>query len=68
MSVCYSKIISQVPAMTPFVGPETLERRRGAPFRLRMGANESAFGISPKARAAMAAELDRVSWYCDPEH
>ena len=68
MSVSYSRIVSQVPAMTPFVGPETLERRRGATFRLRMGANESAFGISPKARAAMAAELDRASWYCDPEH
>ncbi len=68
MSVSYSKIVSQVPATTPFVGPETLERRRGAPFRLRMGANESAFGISPKAKAAMAAELDRASWYCDPEH
>ena len=68
MSVPYSKIVSQVPAMTPFVGPETLERRRGAPFDLRLGANESAFGVSPKAKAAMAAELGRVSWYCDPEH
>jgi len=68
MSVPYSKIVSQVPAMTPFVGPETLERRRGVAFDLRLGANESAFGVSPKAKAAMAAELDRVSWYCDPEH
>ena len=68
MSVSYSKIVSQVPAMTPFVGPETIERRLGTTFDLRLGANESAFGISPKAKAAMAAELDRVSWYCDPEH
>ncbi len=68
MSVPYAKIVSSVPAMTPFVGPETIERRLGAPFRLRLGANESAFGISPKAKAAMAAELERVSWYCDPEH
>ncbi len=66
MSVSYSKIVSQVPAMTPFVGPETIERRLGAAFGLRLGANESAFGISPKAKAAMAAELDRASWYCDP--
>lgn len=64
----FTKILSAVPATTPFVGPETLERRRGEPFRLRIGANESAFGVSPKAKAAMAAELDRVSWYCDPEH
>jgi len=68
MTVHYSKIVSQVPAMTPFVGPETIERRLGAAFGLRIGANESAFGISPQAKAAMAAELDRVSWYCDPEH
>ncbi len=68
MSASYSKIVSQVPAMTPFVGPETIERRLGATFDLRLGANESAFGISPKARAVLAAELDRVSWYCDPEH
>ncbi len=68
MPVPYAKIVSEVPAMTPFVGPETIERRLGRAFRLRLGANESAFGISPKAKAAMAAELDRVSWYCDPEH
>ena len=68
MPVPYAKIVSGVPAMTPFVGPETIERRRGATFRLRLGANESAFGISPKAKAVLAAELDRVSWYCDPEH
>ena len=68
MPVPYSKTVSDVPAMTPFVGPETIERRLGAAFRLRLGANESSFGISPKAKAALAAELDRVSWYCDPEH
>ncbi len=54
--------------MTPFVGPETLERRRGRAFRLRLGANESCFGISPKAKAALEAELGRVPWYGDPEH
>ena len=68
MSPPFAQILSNTPAMTPFVGPETIERRRGRRFRWRVGANESAFGISPKAKAAMAAELDRVSWYCDPEH
>ncbi len=57
-----------MPAMTPFVGPETLERRRGAPFKVRVGASESAFGMSPKALAALAAEAGRSNWYCDPEH
>ncbi len=68
MTVAFTQTLAGVPAMTPFVGPETLERRRGRPFRLRLGANESAFGLSPKAEAALAAELGRVSWYCDPEH
>ena len=36
-------------------------------MELRLGANESNFGISPKAKEAMAASLDRVGWYCDPE-
>ena len=68
MSPNFTKILSNVPAMTPFVGPEALERRRGREFDLRLGANESAFGMSPKAKAALAAEVDRASWYCDPEH
>lgn len=34
---------------------------------VRLGANESAFGPSPKAVAAMTAELPRLSWYGDPE-
>lgn len=64
----FTKILRDMPPMTPFVGPETLERRRGEPFRYRLGANESAFGMSRKARDALAAEVDRASWYCDPEH
>jgi len=68
MAPRFTPLVTQLPATTPFVGPETLERRRGAPFRIRIGANESAFGASPKVRAALTAELDRVSRYCDPEH
>lgn len=34
---------------------------------VRLGANESAFGPSPKAVAAMSGELERLSWYGDPE-
>lgn len=61
-----SAIAAGLPAAVPFVGPETLERARGAPFRARLGANESAFGPSPKALAAMA-EAARGLWqYGDP--
>lgn len=34
---------------------------------LRLGANESAFGPSPRAIAAMRAEAPHNSWYGDPE-
>lgn len=60
--------VASLPATIPFVGPEALERKLGAPFKARIGANESAFGPSPSALAAMEAEMARVSWYGDPEN
>lgn len=59
--------IEAIPATTPFVGPEQLMREGGHESLLRLGANESAFGPSPRAIAAMAAELPHLSWYGDPE-
>lgn len=53
--------------MTPFVGPEQLMRETGRSSLVRLGANESAFGPSPAAVAAMGAELERLWWYGDPE-
>ena len=65
--VPFTSIVRALPAAVPFVGPETIERRRGRPFDLRLGANESAFGVSPKAAEAMRREVERLSWYGDPE-
>ena len=64
----YTPLAQSLPATVPFVGPETQERQRGAPFIARIGANESVFGPSAKAIAAMqAAAAD--SWkYGDPEN
>lgn len=59
--------VAALPATVPFVAPDALERRRGAPLRVRLGANESAFGVSPDADRAMRAALERISWYADPE-
>ena len=53
--------------MTPFIGPEQLMRETGRSALVRLGANESAFGPSPAAVAAMSAELERLWWYGDPE-
>ena len=63
----YTRIVEQLPSVTPFVGPETIERRQGAAFKVRLGANESAFGVSPNAQVAMAEAASGVAWYCDPE-
>jgi histidinol-phosphate aminotransferase len=63
----YSRLVAALPAVVPFVPPEALERRIGAGLNLRIGANESNFGPSPKAVAAMAAAAAQVNWYCDPE-
>ncbi len=59
--------IDAIPATTPFVGPEQLMRERGLRELVRLGANESPFGPSPKALAAMGGELQRLGWYGDPE-
>ncbi|TAM88143.1 aminotransferase class I/II-fold pyridoxal phosphate-dependent enzyme [bacterium] len=63
----FASLISALPASVPFVAPEALERRRGERLELRLGANESTFGPSPRALAAMRTELERASWYGDPE-
>ena len=58
-------LAQSLPASVPFVGPETQERARGAAFEARLGANESAFGPSPKTIEAMA---ETAQWmYGDPE-
>ena len=63
----FTTLVDSLPATIPFVGPETLERRRGETFRVRVGANESAFGVSPKAAQAMREAVERIAWYNDPE-
>lgn len=70
MDVPFTRLIRSLPASVPFVGPETLERARGAPFDARIGANESASGPSPRARAAMieAIEATNPRLYGDPEN
>lgn len=60
-------IIAALPPTVPFVGPEVIERRTGIPFRARLGANESAFGPSPKVIAAIADAAGDVWTYGDSE-
>ncbi|WP_136644388.1 pyridoxal phosphate-dependent aminotransferase [Tabrizicola sp. YIM 78059] len=57
-----------LPSTVPFTGPEALERRSGISFRARLGANESLFGPSPRAVAAMQAAARDAWMYGDPEN
>lgn len=63
----FTPLVQSLPASVPFVGPEAQERARGAPFAARLGANESVFGPSPGALAAMAAAAPDAWMYGDPE-
>ncbi len=64
----FRPLIEVLPATVPFVGPEAQERARGRPFKARIGANESVFGPSPKAIAAMERAASEVWMYGDPEN
>jgi histidinol-phosphate aminotransferase len=60
-------VVRGIAPFVPFVGPEAQERTRGRLFRARLGANESPFGPSPKAIAAMQAAALEAWKYADPE-
>lgn len=68
MTLPFTPLVKSLPASVPFVGPETQERLRERRFRARLGANESAFGPSPRAVAAMADAASEVWKYGDPEN
>ena len=68
MPLPFTPLIESLPSSVPFVGPEALERRTGIMFRARIGANESVFGPSPRAIAAMQEAAREVWQYCDPEN
>ena len=63
----YTPLVASLPATVPFVGPEAMTRARGRPFIARIGANESLFGPSPQAVAAIAGAAGEAWMYGDPE-
>ena len=65
--VLLSRIVADLPAWTPFVGPEELERRTGRPVSVRIGANESLFGPSPRVIEALRRASSQAHLYGDPE-
>ena len=63
----FTSLAAALPATVPFTGPETLERRAGRAFAARLGANESGWGPSPAAIAAMQTAAATAWRYGDPE-
>lgn len=64
----FTEIAEKLPETVPFVGPESIERRLGRPFKARIGANESGFGPSPKVLAAIRDAAGDIWKYPDPEN
>ena len=64
----FTNLVAGLPASVPFVGPENLERARGASFLARLGANENGFGPSAKAILAMQEAAFETWKYADPEN
>ena len=62
----FTRLLRNLPATVPFIGPETQERGRNAPFSARLGANENAFGTSPHALTAMQEANFEIWKYGDP--
>lgn len=63
----FTSLVDSLPWTIPFVAPEAIEHQLGVPITTRIGANESAFGISPLARKAMDEAVSQISHYNDPE-
>ena len=63
----FAPIPESLPATVPFIGIETLQRQRGAPYVARLGANENGFGPSPLAIEAMVKAAAEAWKYGDAD-
>lgn len=68
MPVAFAKVLAELDLVPPFPGPAELERRRGRPYKARLGANECLFGVSPAALRVLASRGGELALYCDPTH
>ena len=66
--ITLTDLAESLPSTVPFIGPEAQERSMDKAFKARLGANESIFGPSPLAIAAMKNATSEVWKYGDPEN
>jgi histidinol-phosphate aminotransferase len=60
-------LAATLPSSVPFVAPEMTERETGIKFRVRLGANESSFGPSPRVKQAINDACADIFKYPDPQ-
>lgn len=58
-------LVRSLSAAIPFISPEEQARENGHNYVVRLGANENAFGPSPKALEAMARQVGEIWKYGD---
>lgn len=63
-----TRVLAGLDISPPFVGPKELERRRGRPYKARLGANECLFGVSPAALSVLEKRGHETALYSDPTH
>jgi len=63
-----NRILAELPTARPFIAAEAHERAAGRPLTLRLGANESLLGPSPKVSERVARALGEAPLYGDPEN
>lgn len=64
----FTAVVRDLTFTVPFVGPSEIERRRGHPFALRLGANENLFGVSQEVTQALHRTLPTIGYYPDPKN
>lgn len=64
----FTRLVSGLDIRQPFPGRRELERRRGRPYKARLGANECLFGVSPAAMQVLTSGGGELAFYCDPTH
>ncbi|RKH68637.1 aminotransferase class I/II-fold pyridoxal phosphate-dependent enzyme [Corallococcus llansteffanensis] len=62
----FTRVLAGLDITQPFLGPWELERRRGRPFKARLGANECLFGVSPAALRVLSSRGAEIALYSDP--
>lgn len=63
-----TRVLAGLSLVQPFPGPRELERRRGRPYKARLGSNECLFGASPAAMRVLAERGRETALYADPTH